>query len=173
MLQVDGTCFGNLLSWIIWETSTRYEWWRNRGPRTVVAKLAHEPNSYVHADWTHPPMTLSWIGMHDISARTLIANWQMNTTRSASAYESTAAFRRVGSSVGMLSAVWLVDPVNSASTLLHSTGLTGWCRLSAVHTVRGRVQDELDCAVPWLRLVLEFELSVVPKELPASQHCSD
>ena len=44
----------------------------------------------------------SWIGGQHRKQIKLIAAWQMNTTRSASAYESTAALRSAGSNVGMI-----------------------------------------------------------------------
>lgn len=44
----------------------------------------------------------SWIGRQHRKQIKLIAAWQMNTTRSASAYESTAALRSAGSNVGMI-----------------------------------------------------------------------
>ncbi len=44
----------------------------------------------------------SWMGRQHRKQIKLIAAWQMNTTRSASAYESTAALRSAGSNVGMI-----------------------------------------------------------------------
>ena len=44
----------------------------------------------------------SWMGRQHRKQMKLTAAWQMNTTRSASAYESTAACRSSGESVGIM-----------------------------------------------------------------------
>ena len=44
----------------------------------------------------------SWIGRQQRKHIKLITAWHMNTTRRASAYESTAAFRSDGSNVGIM-----------------------------------------------------------------------
>lgn len=57
---------------------------------------------------------LSWIGRQASRPHTFTATWQMKTTRKASAYESTAAFRVSGSRLGMISVVCLVEATKSA-----------------------------------------------------------
>jgi hypothetical protein len=59
------------------------------------------PNRFTHEK------EFTWIGKLDKKANTLMAVWQMKTTRKASAYESIAAFLSDGSSSGILDALRL------------------------------------------------------------------
>lgn len=69
--------------------------------RRLLAAVARYLGKTTYGKW------LSWIGRHARNPRKLNAAWHIKTTRKASAYESTAAFRWCGSSWGIICAVCL------------------------------------------------------------------